>query len=48
MHTAYITAMMTALTMEAVYTSETSVYFYETTRAISQKTAIFILIAVRT
>jgi hypothetical protein len=33
--------------MGAVRTSETSVYFYETTRAASQKTVIFMLAAVR-
>jgi hypothetical protein len=34
--------------MEAVSTPETSVNFYETHGAISQKTVIFILAAVRT
>jgi hypothetical protein len=34
--------------MEAVFTSETSVSFYETTRTISQKVVVLILAAVRT
>jgi hypothetical protein len=36
-----------ALMMEAVRTSETSLNFYETTGAISQKAVIFILAAMR-
>jgi hypothetical protein len=35
------------LMLEAASTSETSVNFYQTTRAKTQKTAIFILIAVQ-
>jgi hypothetical protein len=35
-------------TMEAISTSETSVYFYEATGRCSQKAVIFILAAVRT
>jgi hypothetical protein len=38
----------TALTMEAARTSETLVNFYQTTRRYTQKTAIFVLTAVRT
>jgi hypothetical protein len=37
-----------AMTMEAVCTSETTVYFYKTTQIISQKASIFILAAMRT
>jgi hypothetical protein len=33
--------------MEAASTSETSAFFYQTTRCVSQKTAIYILAAVR-
>jgi hypothetical protein len=39
---------MIALMMEAERTSETSVYFNETTRRYFQKAVIFILAAVRT
>jgi hypothetical protein len=37
-----------ALMMEAASTPETSVNFYQTTRKTTQKTAIFILTAMRT
>jgi hypothetical protein len=39
---------LTALMMEAISTSETSVNFYEIHGATSQKTAIFILVVLRT
>jgi hypothetical protein len=34
--------------MEAIRTSETSVYFYETTRPSTEKVVIFVLAAVKT
>jgi hypothetical protein len=40
--------LVIALMMEAASTSETSVNFYQTTRATFHKTIIFILAAVRT
>jgi hypothetical protein len=39
--------LLIALLMEATSTSETSVNFYQSTGSTSQKTAIFILAAVR-
>jgi hypothetical protein len=42
------TASIIALMIEAVHTSETSVKFYETISAISQRAVIFILTAIRT
>jgi hypothetical protein len=48
--TASIIRSLIALMMEVVSTSETSLKFYQTSRhgATTQKTAIFMLVAVRT
>jgi hypothetical protein len=43
-----LAASINALMMKAASTSETSVNFYQTTRRKTQKTAIFILDAVKT
>jgi hypothetical protein len=43
-----ISSIFIALMMEAVCTTETSVYYNETSGAISQKALIFVLDAVRT